>query len=256
MSGIFGRNRNKRLQEKEIHLILLKERKNFSDICSENITYLIEYSEGEYIIYLDSDGDLDWEFTDDYIETVGCEQFSKNIAEITLIQKHPAIRAFETNQRKDILILLGVWLANCHDQESCSAVHRTALEQLRVLEIETTRKWIIEYEIVIIIIALVMLIIQNHFLFFMRDVMKCCCIGAIGNVLSVLLNTGKINCSCSTGRFSILFECISKCIIGVISSVIIYFAINSKILLYLDNVVDNIYLMDLFCMSGGFCERF
>ncbi len=253
MRGIFDRNRKKRLQEKEIRLIRLKDRKNFSDICSENISYLIEYSEGEYIIYLDSDGDLDWEFTDDYIKTVGSEKVSNTIARFTLIQKHPAIRAFETNQRKDILILLGVGLANCNEQESCNAIHRTALEQLRTLEIETTRKWIIEYELGIIIFALVMLIFQNYFPFFMRDIMKCCCMGMIGNVLSVFLNTGKINCSCSTGRISIFFECISKCIIGVISSIVIYFAIKSKILLYLENVVDNSYLMDLFCMSGGFC---
>lgn len=54
-----GKEKRKKQQEEIARIVV-----PYEDIEPENVSHLIQNSEGKYIVFLDAEGDLDWETTD------------------------------------------------------------------------------------------------------------------------------------------------------------------------------------------------
>lgn len=230
------RNEIKTILEKE------KEQNNFADLDPDNIEYLIEYSAGNFIIYIDSEWELDWETTDAYDAV-----FAEVLPHVSVLQNKACVRYFSKNVKKQIWILLGSALANADKKESSGLLLKETEKYISDREKELTRIWIVGWMGLISVGALVV-----NFLF-PYLYLKACCFGMIGCLFSVLLGVGKVNISCNAGKIPVLLECASKAAIGAISAFVVTLAVDAGIFLN-SNSAGTSFLMVL-QVAAGFSER-
>ena len=152
----------KRIEEQEYRCIT----KEFPDISIDNIQTRIRHSPGNYVVFLDSESELDWETTDEFDEKKFISDEDKAwytclLSNIEFVQHQPVLKYISENDRKSVHIMLGECL--CYLFEKCfseAKLHIGRVENyVNDRRVEISRKWQLQYcyaifGVVIFIVAL------------------------------------------------------------------------------------------------------
>ena len=239
--------------------------KDFSDISIDNISVLVRYNKGEYIVFIDCESDFDWETTDKFDDDNAKTKIERNkiLNDIEWLQHQPCLQ-YIPEQRKNnfILLLAECW---CYALDGCFEIAKAHLKRtekyLNNRKIETSRKWQLSYcYIITIIITFITLIIKLLTIHFklpisIIDWSTYIMFGAFGTTLSIVIKSGTRIYNCESGRLLNFLEILSKMFVSAISCAIIIILFNLDLIF--TSLKDNhsIEMMWFLCIIAGFSER-
>lgn len=220
-------SKKKKKQQEEIKRIVAP----YDDIEPENVKYLIRNSEDNYIVFLDADGELDWETTDNCDATKE-KLFSDTLSELCVLQQDACVLQMDKEMSMQYNRLLGGVLVAALDKNEVSA--RKLLKKVKIYlqsrEYEITRKWFVENCLICLSAAtFAFLLLRNQSCCFSKDGIRCLYFGIVGGVWSVLQQNGKQKNTCSAGRWMVFLEVISRLIISSASAFIIWKAYQAGV---------------------------
>ena len=254
------------IQKDEIKAILRQEksRGNFQDIEVQNISYLILYRENICLIYLDSESELDWEFSNN-VKGDELEIIEYAINKISSIQQDVRMNTFPNNIRRNILIRLGNVLGAYISKDVIDDITGKIIEYMDNQERDITRKWFT----VSCLIALAVLWSGHYMLCFLKlygtaeiitpiDTFSWnyATYGSYGAVLSVMLNNGNLKFSCTAGRLMVFLDVISRMLVGTLGAFIVILAMDAGAIFSGVIKEEALYSFKiLLSISAGFSER-
>jgi hypothetical protein len=234
----------------------------FGDISEENISVLIRHRLGMYVVFLDSDGDLDWETTNKYDtaheKTMG--ERDKLLAEIEWLQHQPCVQLISKNRRKCFISLLAeCWCFALDGYFGISNNHLKRAEQyLNDRKIETSRKWqLISCFAIVSVLILTVTAINN--IFYISNTFADCSeyllFGALGTVLSLIINGNIRTYNCESGKLLNILEVLSRLIASLLSCVVIILLFDLNIIFTTLKDYNSNETLRLLCVLAGFSER-
>lgn len=224
-----------------------------------DIYELIQYSPGEYVIFIDSEHDLDWETTrkfDSQSALMGQESsISDSICRINRINHQPGVRYFTKDQKREFIWLLGTSLIATFEYQKEEAGN--ALEEAKIYllqrKYEITRSWQLSFALAIFCAIYVLL--QNDFVNIKGENFACIS-ASIGVLLSIIHRTGHMEYDCKSGRWLNFLEVFAKYVVGVISALLVMALFREGMIF--PNWSGGVEVDDLkfiICLVAGFCER-
>lgn len=243
----------------------------WAEISTNNICYLIREEEGLYIVFLDSQLDIDWITSNNYDEE------NKNnkayivdiLSKIENLQHEPTVSFLSYSMKKNFKCLLAESLVYVFDNqfELANSSIEKSKKYIRNRNFEISRKWHLQYSLLFMLVFIfiaVCIIINKQYLSELFNISTekvsryiYIVFGAIGASLSIIQKTGKRYYNAESGRYLHALEAVSRLIAGMISSL---FAIC---LIQLDLVFTNFKTigepnqgMIIISIIAGFCERF
>ena len=197
-------------QRKELEVIL----KEFEDIVPNNVTLLIRYNSGQYIVFLDGNSEVDFETTDAYdSEHSQCkERLNVVYNRIEELEHRPAVQYLSSKNQNALVRLLGNALAAELDMAGTVADQtlQTAEQFLKQRTTEISRRWLLlgSFGVAIVSWVLWQCFFQKDFILF----------GCLGAFFSILCKTGKLEYDCEAGAFLNILEVISRFFAAIISA--------------------------------------
>ncbi len=221
------KSKKKKKQQEEIEKIVAP----YPDIEAENVKYLIRNSEGNYIVFLDADGELDWETTD-ACDATKEKLFSDTLSELCVLQQDACVPQMSKKMSMQYNRLLGGILVAALEKNEVSA--RKLLKKVKIYlqsrEYEITRKWFVGNCLICLLAAtFAFLRLRNKSCCLSKDGLRCLYFGILGGVWSVLQQNGKQKNTCSAGRWMVFLEVISRLIISSASAFIIWKAYQAGV---------------------------
>lgn len=252
------------LQE-ELYEIL----RGFKDISKNNVSVLVRYIKGEYIVWLDRENEFDWETTDAYDEKNKEQQANrgKYIAKIGALQHQPIANCISKQQYKDLNYMLAeaVVLALENDFEECGKHIAETVKYLEKRSYEVTRKWQLLYCFFILALTGLLFIISSHYsvgilewLNVTReniDIIKYSLLGMVGATLSIIQKSGKKHYDCESGKWLNFLEIFSRMFASVISSFVIIYLYKMDVIFANFQFQQEMDCLVIICIIAGFSER-
>lgn len=241
-------SRSKKTQQEELKIIL----ENFKDIKADNVELLIRYSPEQYIVFLDSDLEVDFETTDEYdIEhSERKERINATYNRIEEMEHSPAVPYLSKNIKKAFVRLLGDAFAaelNGFD-ETANQTLQTAETYFKARTAEISRRWLLINAFGATLIGYVIwkLFLPKDFVLF----------GCLGALFSILCKTGKLEYDCQAGRFLNMLEILSKFLAAIISAYLAEQLYHMDLLFTAFKTIENSsVVLSLICFIAGFSER-
>ena len=198
----------------------------------------------DYAVWLDKEGDLDWETTEEFDSLIEKESAAEAISgflnRAAILQSYP-VEHLAPTQRKNFRIMVGEGLARAFDFEEASATQMLdkAAEYGVARNQEIARFWYLSGAVVMALVFWLVLILafwqadrgisligESKFYIGLGS-----CVGALGALLSVLLRAGKVPLDPSAGRLLHQLEGGGRIVVGVLSAAIIQVAAHVGIAL-------------------------
>ena len=207
----------------------------------KNIKFLI-HAAADYIVFIDTDNDLDWETTPQY-DKAGPKNLSKHNAilnDAELLETTPC-SGLELNTKLDFKRLIGQALCRSfeHDYVCATKMMENASRFILTRNQETSRYWYLTSSFVMtapfIIVGLALWLGRNaagqalglDMLWLIFSAIA----GAMGALLSVIARTGKLRFDCSSGRKLHYLEGTSRIWAGALSGIVVALALRSEMFL-------------------------
>ncbi len=260
--SIYNVKQNK-AQQTEFEEIL----KEFKDISVDNVNVLVRHNEGNYIVWLDCDNEVDWKTTENF-NGRNEENINKYIYKIGVLQHQPIAHHLSTQQYIDFNYMLAetVVLILENELEEADKNICDIKQYLKNRNCEITRKWqlISCFTILVVILFLFSLFKHNYeivseFLDISDDtinMMIYSVLGTIGATLSIIQKSGKKCYGCESGKVLNFLEMLSRMLASIISSFIVIYLYKSDMIFANFRLSQNSsYCLILICIIAGFSER-
>ena len=207
----------------------------------KNQKHLIHSTE-HHIVFIDTDGDVDWETSRQY-DASGHKNLAKHNAilnEAALLEATPC-HGLAADTRLHFKRLIGEAIARSfeHDYSSATKMLETAGNYVLARSQETSRFWYLSASFV----TTAPFILAGVVLWLCRDAVDrvfgvgflwlalSAVAGAMGALLSVIARTGKLKFDCSAGRELHYLEGASRICAGALSGIVVALAIRTEMLL-------------------------
>lgn len=246
------------IREKEFANIV----EEFSDISKENISVVIRYNKGHYVVFLDNIFEIDWETSDEYDDANNetKEARSKVLAEVEWLQHQPCVQIIDENKRNCYISLLAeCW---CYALDGCFEIANSHLKRaeqyLNDRKIEKSRKWQLISCFSIIGTFLVGILAINR-CFHVSDNFErwvtYLLFGALGTALSLIINGNTRTYNCESGKLLNFLEILSRLIASLLSCLVIVLLFNLNIIFTALKENHSTETLNLLCVIAGFSER-
>lgn len=235
-------------QREELEIIL----KNFKDIKADNVLRLIYYSSEQYIVFLDSDLEVDFETTDEYDKQYPDrkEKIDDTYTRIEEMEHSPAVQYLSEKTKKAFTCLLGdALVAELNgSKETVTQTLQTAETYFKARTAEISRRWLLinAFGATLIGYAIWKLFLPKDFVLF----------GCLGALFSILCKTGKLEYDCQGGRFLNMLEILSRFLAAIISAYLAEQLYQIDLLFSAFKTIDDSSIvLSLICFVAGFSER-
>lgn len=233
------------------------------------INYLIVSNSGKYVVFLDTDCDLDWKTTDEYDDSVSEEkkvEIHRIKNEVDRLESIP-LEHLDYKIRVNYKRQLGEALVRAFefDFDNASKMLEHAENFICKRNIEESRVMFIKSSGITAGISLLAIILLWIFRVFFIQCLGISVFylslsflaGAIGAFLSVIMRLGKFKPDYNASRKLHYFEGVCKILAGMISALIVALCIKSEILLPIFTQIESTYIaMFLGGLIAGASERF
>lgn len=253
------KKREKKAIEKENQKIA----EMFDGIEGENILYLVQYSENQYIIFVDLEYDMDWQVERGF--DISNPEIHKILMKINMLRHNTCVLQLSKVHRLHFNCLLGDALALAFDREfkKGEEVVEEAHAYLKNRECEITRTWLVRYTLSLFLGILILYLAYmigskaNDIQHKNVNILVFCMLwGSMGGIFSILQHAGNIQYTCSAGKGLIICEIISRLTISVFSAIIVMKAYDiGLIFANLAQSDGNDSVRELLCIAAGFSER-
>lgn len=234
-------------QRRELKTIL----KEFEDITPDNVTILIRWNSGQYIVFLDGDSEVDFETTDVYDkENLQCkERLNIVYNRIEELEHRPAVQYLSSRNRNALIRLLGNALAAELDMAETVADQTLQMAEqfLKQRTAEISRRWLLLGTFGVSIISWVL-----WKWFFPKEFMIFGCLGAF---FSILCKAGKLEYDCEAGVFLNVLEVISRFFVAIISAYLAGQLFEADLLFTALKADQTTAVLPLIYFVAGFSER-
>lgn len=224
-----------------------------------------------YIVFIDEDGDLDWETTVEYDDTAtkdkkyDIDKHNSITNDAALLEATPC-NGFEDQVKLQFRRLIGEAIACSfdHDYVNARKMLLAAAQYFRSRSEETSRYWYLlaSFGMAMPFIALGIVIwiwrasfemwLGTEGMWFILASIS----GAVGALLSVIVRSGKLKFDSSAGRRLHFLEGSSRIWAGLISGLLVSLAVKSGIILMPLTTGENLHpVMILAALAGGAGER-
>lgn len=230
----------------------------------DNCKLIIRITEN-YIIYIDSRNNIDWETTKAYDSS----DLSKNNADKEkilsqcLIYEHKPIGGLSEASILSFKTIIGEAIVNCLENNCAGSIDiLKQADEFRVDRVvEKSREWYLSFTILIsaVLIFVALLINSKNILIWegMLENIKIGAWGIAGTCLSIILRSGNMTTASYAGRWLHFVESGCRLIGGFISGQIVYLGIMSGILFTsLINTDNTQYILSFLALIAGASERF
>ena len=199
---------------------IVKIVEDYDDIQAENVLELVRSSKGNYIVFIDSDLEIDWETTDHYDGEHKDDTFTKQrnhiLQRLNELQYTPAVKQLRQDKRKCFQFLLGEALAisldGNYDEAERMLDRADAYLKERVRELSRSWQLLGTFVLTAVLFPLFRFAFPQYWLLFYS------CLGAF---FSILTKAGKIDYNCAAGRFLFYQELAARFIAALISALIV-----------------------------------
>lgn len=202
-------------------------------------------STDKYIVFIDHDGDVDWETSKEYDKNAPNEanynlsSYNNALNSAALLEVIPCTGLSKrTKLAFKRLIAEGLGCAFDHDYVTADIMFQKASEYVRLRGEEVSRSWYLSASsfaaLPFLAIALLTIALRS----WLQQVITlngvwlviASCAGAIGALLSIIARTGKLNFDNAAGRRLHNFEGTSRILAGSISGLLAGLAVRSELL--------------------------
>lgn len=138
------KKQRKKVQQEQYEQIC----KDFLCIKPDDITYLVQYKQQEYIIYINADDELDWETSANIISKIeNNPEINKTMVEVNILRHKPQVMQLDRKSHQHFQCLLGNILicALEENMDMVPLVKQEAIAYLNQKELEITRKWYVSF---------------------------------------------------------------------------------------------------------------
>ena len=261
MSPLFGIGTKKTIKQETN-----RDWESVDDFRDLPVQRLINFSTGDlgnFIVFINSEGDIDWKTTGIYDNKVREKECNKILGRIAILDVIPA------PQLPDAVImefrtLLAEALARCiHDDVASSkSLLDTASKFISERNQEVGRWWLVSAATLatILVLAVVAIVWISRAIFVpflginFFPLLVASASGAIGSLLSVLTRAAKLPLEPNAGRYLHYVEGVAHIVVGTIGGLVVYLAIRAG-LLAPEFLKTGMAGQVLACMVGGSSER-
>jgi hypothetical protein len=207
--------------------------------------HILVISTKRYIVFIDHDGDVDWETTKEYDDNAPNEanynlaSYNNALNSAALLEVIPCTGlSRKTKLAFKRLIAEGLGCAFDHDYVTADIMFQRAGEYVRLRGEEVSRSWYLSassFATLPFVIAALLTVALRSWLQQIITVngvwlVIASCAGAIGALLSIIARTGKLNFDHAAGRRLHNFEGASRILAGAISGLLAGLAVRSELL--------------------------
>lgn len=233
--------------------------------------HILILSTKEFVVWIDKEGDLDWETTPSYDDTVATQQrydgskHNSMINEAVLLEGTPT-EGLSADTALRFKRLIGQAIACSLDQDYRSAARMLAAarQYLRARSEEQSRYWYLTASFA----TTVPLAVGGLLIWLERPLSEAvlgvdgmwlalaCASGAIGALLSVIARSGKLKFDSTAGRRLHYLEGGSRIVAGSIAGLVVALAVKSHVILALPTQGGNLHdVMLVAALAAGAGER-
>lgn len=238
----------KQAQKEELKVIF----EAYKDINIDNVELLIRNSTQEYVVFLDSDLEVDFETTDEYDENFSDRKDKINTTynRIEEMEHRPTIQYLSTKQRRAFARLLGN--AFVAELDGCNEVSTQTLQTaeiyLKERTLEISHRWLLLGAFAATLVGFV-----SWKYFLPKDFLLFGCLGAL---FSILCKTGKLEYDCQSGLFLNILEILSRFLAAIISAYLAEQLYQLDLMFTaLKSAENSPAVLQLICFVSGFSER-
>jgi hypothetical protein len=236
----------------------------------DNYLRTIEYYKGLYLVYMGKNHELKWTHYQDSKDGKDFDANRRNnlISQITWMEHQPSMQYFNENIRINIINMLGrcISLALNDQYDVAEKFIANAEKFINDRKIEISRKWQLQYSMLISAGVMAILLILHLFSGPISRMLnidasiignsKYLLFSTIGVLLSLILNTGKNTYNCDTGKALNFIEILSRVTAGIISGIIVSILFNLDLIFTsLKDNGDPYYILCFLFIIAGFSER-
>ncbi|MFZ2396430.1 MAG: hypothetical protein WAW09_09115 [Smithella sp.] len=224
-----------------------------------DIHYLI-LSTNDFIVFIDSDIDVDWETSDDY-DKRGHENLTKHNAILNRAASLECIpNAHQSNQIRlnfKRMIAEGVARSLKHDYDNADKMLNEAELYIRNRNIETARFWQLTSSCICGVVSLIFVLVlwsfRNGIIELLGSTAFYVLVGAvsgsIGSTLSIILRMGRSKITSEAERKLHILEAVSKNLGGCISGLIISLLIKMGVVV---PIFESVKMTNIAMIAGAF----
>ena len=242
----------------------------FEGICKENINTLVRYNEGNYIVFIDMELELDWVITDAYDDAHANTKNKRNklLSDIEALQHRPTVAYLDKQTKKAFFLMLAeAWVYALDEEFSLSKSYLTNVEKyLENRNHEICRKWQISFSFLFfcILSSVFMVIFINsnaisELLHIQEPTIKrfsYISFGLMGALFSILCKTGKTSYNCESGRLLNALEIFCRMFASLLSAFIVLCLFELDLVFSAFNTHEHMNTaLIMICFISGFCER-
>jgi hypothetical protein len=207
---------------------------DFDEIKPENIHFLIRYREEEFVVFIDSELELDWVTSLSYDAKIEDKVSREKLLSLACILQHDHnVTRLTRNQKELFGRLLGEAVVQIliADYEAAKGLIEEAKKYIKMREFELSRKWQVLSGFIGILTIFILLVVINKY---QVKLSECLSIspsyikllgysffGAVGALFSIVQKSGNRKIDCEAGVTLIAIDILAKLIIGVVSGFII-----------------------------------
>ena len=255
-----------RIQQVEYQEIV----KEFDGISPENISVLVRHNNGNYIVFLDAESELDWMTTDEYDERheKTRTEREKILSKVEAMQHRPAVRYLAKRLKKDFHWMLAeTWVYALNDEFSLANSYLLDVKNyLESRNHEICRRWQILFSFLFAFIFSIIFVvlfvnadtISESFQITVPHIKEFCytVFGGLGALFSILCKTGNTAYNCESGRALNALEIFCRIFAGLISAFIAFHLFELDLVFSAFKTQDHITAVRIIiCFISGFSER-
>lgn len=239
-----------------------ENQKSYQDTFGIRDKYLLNYEGEKFIVFIDSDNDIDWVENTDFngFSEEDKKRFYINIEQLDRAQAYPCNLLDETQIIAFKRILGSAYVAAFHKSfDGISATISEARKYVAQRNLETARQIYLTWAGVFAIIAIAFLVIRLNcdcLVFPSVPMTSCLVLGIAGAYFSIWRRYEDLLMKGFSTRFLLALESVSRLFIGAISSAVVYMAYKCQIVFTLFNSIDAVYVCAFLGFLGGLLERF
>jgi len=229
----------------------------FPDLRDDIVT-LLEYKKNGYVVFIDTENDLDWETEDEYDDILESKVANKVLAQIDIIQNQPGIKYLSKENKKSVMCRLGrslIQVLKNHDDLAGDMLN-DATNFYNNRKAEITREWHLLMAITCFILVFMSIVfIELYCIYEVRYWSHCVIYSFMGVLLSIIYKTGGLRYDCGAGKTLNFLQILSKYIVGTISMLLLIGLCNEELIFHKTvNTSSENFLLALGIISG-FSER-
>lgn len=260
LAFLYRHNNIINIRDKQKHVIqksLEEVYTDFSDLRGD-IKILLQYQENGYVVFIDIEGDLDWETKGEFDDKLNTKEANEILMEIDIIQRQAGFRYLSFVDRESIVWRLGralVSTLNMHNDLAKEMIEETKIFFVN-RKMEITRKWQLLIAIILFIsILLTVVFINAYFDYEVRYWAHYMLYSSLGVLLSISYKTGNLRYDCGAGKCLNILQIITKYIVGCIGALFLISLYNNGIVFNSLMKSDTEITLMLLGIISGFSER-